>query len=488
MILNRSGVVLVKPASDRLLFITPSSFRRFIAFWAALCFLLTFRPSLAFSAEPSPAQKIADLKFNANPSLGPKLQKTDRDIQEASAVLEKQFHDSGVVYEDAALTEYINSILSNKDLGVGPGDFQFKVKILKLPDENAFACPSGTIYLNAGLLPLIDNPDELRFVLAHEAMHVLGKHAVFQQQNYKNHTTFIKLLDIVIVPAASVANIYTDFQYSNFISGITQLTGTTAGLFYVASVQGYGRGEEIEADHFGSKVLYQMRNDTKAAVTFFQKFKDNQERYLGKSVTHFASSHEAPQDRVKRAEGFMPEGGRGVKPVKDRDFIQKTMLARLDGAEMNIKLGRIQHALDALEAIESLDLAEARTFYLLGEAYRRAGEDPTLIKDELTRKEWNKLIKPGEAKLKAEWIEKAQAYYQRSFAADPGQAEANRGLAALCEQRGEWANAAQYYQTYLDLRPGCADQRYVKAKIKYMNAKLSEPVNTDGKSKKGDKR
>ena len=424
-------------------------------------------------ADPSPVENISDLKLNTQPQLTPRLQTIDADIRQSTQILEDKFRDAGVVDDDPELTAYINSLLTAEDLGVSQSGFHLNVKVLKMPDENAFACPSGTIYLNAGLFPLVQNADELRFVLAHEAMHVLGKHAVFHDQSSRNQTTFIKLLDIVITPAASVMNIYTDFQYSSLISGISQLTGTSAGLFYIASVQGYGRAQEIEADNFGCQVMYRLRKNTNAAVTFFTKFKEDQEKYEGKSFTHFASSHEAPQDRVKRVAQFMPEAGRKPESFVEREFMEKTRRARLDSAEINIKLGRVRHALDSLEQLTKLDLKDARIYYLLGEAYRRLSEDPDLLKSELIRKEWTKIIKPGDTKIKEEWLSQSQGFYQKSLEADPQQAEASRGLAALCEQRGEWANAQQYYSTYLQLRPGSTDQRYVKAKIKSMQDKLT---------------
>jgi len=40
------------------------------------------------------------------------------------------------------------------------------------PDPNAFAGPGGTIYVATGMLDLLDNEDELAFLLAHELAHV----------------------------------------------------------------------------------------------------------------------------------------------------------------------------------------------------------------------------------------------------------------------------------------------------------------------------
>ncbi len=440
--------------------------------------ILLFTGSLALQAasEPAPNQKLADLKIDLNPPLNPALQAVDADLRDAIQTLEKKFVDSGVVYEDPALTAYVNHLLTPADLGVPESQFKFNIKILKLPDENAFAFPSGNIYLNAGLIPLTKNADELRFILAHEAMHVLGKHIVFHQKSTRDQTTVIKLLDIVITPAASIANVYTDFQYSNFITGIADLTGTAAGLFYVASVQGYGRAMEVEADHFGCRVMNNMGKDMAAPVSFFNTFKQFHAKYVGMEFTHFASSHESSADRAKRAESFMPEGKKASDLSEDRAYMDATRDIRLDVAELNIKLGRVHRAIDALTLMEPIYPDNARIQYLLGEAYRRLEEDVFLSKRELVRKEWLIVCKEGEKKMKEEWKSKLLEHFNKSIQLNESFAPTHRGLALYYESIEDWAKSQASYEAYLKYEPQASDQRFIKAKIKLMASKQAEAV------------
>jgi Zn-dependent protease with chaperone function len=46
------------------------------------------------------------------------------------------------------------------------------------PEANAFVVPGGKVVVYTGLLKLIDSDDELAAVLAHEAAHVVARHAV----------------------------------------------------------------------------------------------------------------------------------------------------------------------------------------------------------------------------------------------------------------------------------------------------------------------
>lgn len=52
------------------------------------------------------------------------------------------------------------------------------IHIIDLPDANAFALPSGRIYVTRALLALTRTPDELSAILAHEMGHVQAHHAL----------------------------------------------------------------------------------------------------------------------------------------------------------------------------------------------------------------------------------------------------------------------------------------------------------------------
>jgi predicted Zn-dependent protease len=55
-----------------------------------------------------------------------------------------------------------------------PFDFQFT--IIRSSAINAFATPGGYVYVNQGLINLVENEAELAGVIAHEIAHVNGRH------------------------------------------------------------------------------------------------------------------------------------------------------------------------------------------------------------------------------------------------------------------------------------------------------------------------
>src|SRR5918994_6740609 len=56
-------------------------------------------------------------------------------------------------------------------------DESYRVTILNSPVVNAFALPSGRLYVTRGLLALANDSAELAAVLAHEIAHVTLRHA-----------------------------------------------------------------------------------------------------------------------------------------------------------------------------------------------------------------------------------------------------------------------------------------------------------------------
>ena len=60
-------------------------------------------------------------------------------------------------------------------------DLAYKVTILNSGAVNAFALPTGQLYVTRGLIALASDTSELSSVLAHEMAHVLAKHAAIRE-------------------------------------------------------------------------------------------------------------------------------------------------------------------------------------------------------------------------------------------------------------------------------------------------------------------
>ena len=63
-------------------------------------------------------------------------------------------------------------------MGMGSTPYQWQIKVIDVPDINAFALPGGYVFINRGLIEAADSADEVAGVLAHEFQHVLKRHGM----------------------------------------------------------------------------------------------------------------------------------------------------------------------------------------------------------------------------------------------------------------------------------------------------------------------
>src|SRR5258707_4874540 len=78
----------------------------------------------------------------------------------------------------AKLTSIVNRLVAASDRP----DLSYKVTILNSPAVNAFALPTGQLYVTRGLLALSNDTSELASVLSHEMSHVIARHAAIREE------------------------------------------------------------------------------------------------------------------------------------------------------------------------------------------------------------------------------------------------------------------------------------------------------------------
>ena len=153
-----------------------------------------------------------------------------------------------------------------------------KFYILDDDDPNAFALPGEHVVVHQGLLDMVDTPEELLGVLAHELAHETQRHVIRHK----------------IAAAGSLA------VFGVFIQG----KKATGGLLGVGSgvlvFQGFSRGYESEADAVGWKYLVAANIDPRGMTGVFKKLKAEED---GRGFAHLMpqslSSHPALSKRIE---------------------------------------------------------------------------------------------------------------------------------------------------------------------------------------------
>src|SRR5579872_6239288 len=88
----------------------------------------------------------------------------------------------GGAYEDPRLQAKLTGVVDRLVASSDRPDMAYKITILNSPAVNAFALPSGQLYVTRGLLGLANDTAEVASVMSHEMAHVIAKHAAMREE------------------------------------------------------------------------------------------------------------------------------------------------------------------------------------------------------------------------------------------------------------------------------------------------------------------
>ncbi|MEW5757850.1 MAG: M48 family metalloprotease [Candidatus Omnitrophota bacterium] len=384
------------------------------------------------------------------------LERTEDKVLSESRKSEEYLEKNGALYHDVKLETYLNEIgrkiapthLENKDV-----NFQFK--IIRDPTINAFAAPTGKIYLHTGLLARLQNEAQLAIVLGHEISHVINRDQVYFIDSYHKKTITAKILDLAITPGYA------------FIGGLNDLVGLGLGIGYVASVTGYSRELEERADKEAIKLVSKQNYDLKEGIKIFDIFLQEHEKYKRGIEIYFLSSHPSNKSRQKESNllvenQFKNYNGQTINQEKFQALVEKI---KCENALMNVAISRYYHALDNLEYLVKNQTNNPIVHYCLAEVYRTMAENPDRLKDELSSKEWEKIKDKTKEQRTTEYQNKALEEYKVALTLDKDFFDAYKGLGLLCLKTSKNEDAIYYLEKYLGLNPQAKDKRFVTAQL-----------------------
>ena len=189
-------------------------------------------------------------------------------------------------YKDAAATRYITTLgqalARVSDLPETFNGYHFL--ILDSDQINAFAAPSGYIFVTRGMLRCCRSEDALAAVLAHEIGHVQNRHGLqaIKKQRVTQALSVLALEGAKTFGGEELAELTTTFEGA--ISDIT-LTLTNSG---------YSREFESQADTAAVTILRRIGYSPNALVDMLVQMN----RRLKPGGIDFARTHPDPQDRI----------------------------------------------------------------------------------------------------------------------------------------------------------------------------------------------
>ncbi len=368
---------------------------------------------------------------------------------------ERELRAKGLVLEDPALQRYVDTIGQKLVPPAAAERVRFHFAVVRDPTINAFSLPQGGIYVHIGLLARLENEAQLAHVLGHEITHTVNRHQLAFVRDLQNKTVAAKLAQIVLAPAASV--------FAG--AGGANLASSIIGLTYAASVTGYGRQNEEEADREGLKLIAAAGYRIQEAPRLFTVLNEMQDP--GALEVFFYSTHPANESRQRYTQQLVDSGAIPVAPpgvVNVEAYQPATWAIVQENIRLRLQRGHYQYALDEATAALARRGDEAWLYYYVGEGHRHIASDPegAAREDAMRRRSTadRSLIDSFKARTAGEQAA-ALAAYKRALALDKSVSVAHRGIGLIAYQQGDKDTARRELQEYANSQ-AIADRRYIE--------------------------
>ena len=142
--------------------------------------------------------------------------------------------------------------------------YRYRFQVVDADEINAFAVPTGYIFVTRGLLESLETNEELEAILAHEIAHVESRHSYRLFRNAQNISRW-----------AGIAAALTGATDSKVDDIVASMLSFTADIF----LTGHGRDREREADMFASFYLADIGVGDRPLVNAFKKLKFARDTY-----------------------------------------------------------------------------------------------------------------------------------------------------------------------------------------------------------------
>ena len=326
------------------------------------------------------------------------------------------------IVQDPVVKDYVTRIGKRilSTMETQPFDYQFYV--LNTPDINAFAVPGGKVFVNSGLILMVENEDELAGVMAHEIGHVVARHIAKQsEQGLKLGlaTLGALLAGILLGPQAAAA--------------IGMTTSAAGGAMMLK----YSRENEEEADYLGLKFMERAGYDRTAMVTMLKKMR----RVSGPSSSDpppYLLTHPAVEQRMANLE------------------VQMVHFPKIEGTRSpEGDLQRIQTKLVAEEK------DTARSVIYFENCLKRKADDPEC------------LFGLGLAQRRMGGLDRSVENLSKAAAVSPADGEITRELGAAYFLKANFSEAQKYLEQARSLSPGDAKTYFYLGRV-YLEEKSNE--------------
>lgn len=326
---------------------------------------------------------------------------------------EKILRRSALVLRDEKIHNYVQNIACRLGADHCP---DIRVYIVRTPQFNASMAPNGMMQVWSGLLLRVENEAQLAAVLGHEIGHFLQRHSLARLRDIKDKAAASQVL------------------------GLFGLVGAVGQLAVAASVFGYARDHEREADRIGAALMhragYTVEDAGKVWDGMLQEVRAREDGQSVQSSPLFATHppSEERRDSLLAMAKLLPGGETGAATYADqvRPYLD-------DWCADEVKRAQYAESISLFSRLMGSGVHPQLMACYRGETYRLRGKESDL---ELAKND----------------------YRVATDTAWP-QPKAFRGLGLIARQQQQKEDAVAAFQRYVALAPEAPDAPLIKSYI-----------------------
>lgn len=318
-------------------------------------------------------------------------------------LLRKRLFESGNLYLDNKITNYIGSVVSQLQAANPQIKGNFKVYLSRSVEPNATCLADGSIFVNIGLLSVLENESQLAFVLAHEIAHYLKQHSVkdfkrlstvnqYEARSANQNTTLFRKLKLSRESEFDADGLamqfilQSDFDAREAGKALSKLDPK---LESNSNLPPINFDKYFKTPNFTYDTAWVSRKEIERSKRLYSS--ENEEEFVTDDVTDLYKSHPDLDKRVAALSEIIQNSELGSKALKaaDSKFAHIRILAQFETVENNLQNAHyINAAYFALRLLEHypdnayLHVALARSLYWVS-YYKEINEGSLAIKEPL---------------------------------------------------------------------------------------------------------
>ena len=168
--------------------------------------------------------------------------------------------------------------------------FEFKFSIIRSSAINAFATPGGYVYINQGLINLVENEAQLAGVLAHEIAHVNGRHIA----EIVDRSKVINIASLAAILAGAFLG-----GSGDAVAAVTSFTMATAATLTLK----YSREHEEAADRTGMSYLVGAGYNGGAMLDFLRIMRRYE--FYSNTIPSYFLTHPGTDERTRYIDALL---------------------------------------------------------------------------------------------------------------------------------------------------------------------------------------